>query len=94
MTNKEKIQYIIDNEPIVKQAYETSGAFHNIIMPLIKDSTDDSILYDLITMLALQCTLYDTVLSNISLLGTKELVNKCSDDIDIIMKSLNSMEES
>lgn len=85
MTIKEKIELIIKTEPIVKENYENNGGcFKNIIMPVIENSNDDGILYDLITMLSLQCSLYDAVLNNIAQFGSEELARKCKEDISRI----------
>ena len=87
MTIKEKIEEIIKVEPIVKGIYENdSGSFKNVIVPVIENSDDNAILYDLITMLALQCSLYDTVLDNIAKFGNKELIEKCREDLKTIVQ--------
>lgn len=81
MTIKEKIKKIIEDESIVKDIYENGGCFKNIIIPVIENSNDDELLYDLITITALQCQLYDTVLDNIAQLGSEELIKKCRADL-------------
>lgn len=85
MTIKEKIEEIIKTEPIVKEIYDENGSFKNVIMPVIENSDDNTLLYDLITMLALQCSLYDTVLDNIAKFGNEELIKKCREDLNNIV---------
>ena len=79
MTIKEKIMnYIKSNQEIYE---DKEGSFINVIIPVIESSNEDSILENLIAMLASQCKAYDIVLDNISQLGSSELIKKCREDL-------------
>ena len=79
--DKEKIKSIIENDPDIKQIYENdAGCFKNIIVPIIleADDVDTAIL----GLLASQASVYDKLLNNIAQYGSKELIEKCTNDIN------------
>lgn len=78
MTIKEKTLEFINSDSLVSEIYKSNGGFKNVIYPVIKDTEDDDqVLYSLITMLALQSTIYDGVLDVVAEFGNKELTEKC-----------------
>ena len=84
MTIKDKILDMVETDSVIKEIYEDeNGFFRNMVVPaLINDDSDESIKLDLlIVMLATQCKCYDMFLNNIAILGSKELNEKCRDDI-------------
>lgn len=85
---KDMIMKIIETNPAAKRAYEDNeGCFRNIIVPRLIECDSDSILEFMISMLATQSSIYDTILNNIAQLGDKELIKKCNDDIQKIFSS-------
>ena len=83
MTSKEKIMEIIETVPEVKKVYEDKeGCFRNLVVPALTDDINESDVFELmLVMLASQCRSYDILLNNIAVLGSKELIEKCRDDI-------------
>ena len=79
---KNKILEIINTNPTVKEIYENEGCFKNIVVPQIKESDDEKTLELIMVMLAYQCELYDSLINNIGIFGNKELIKKCSEDIN------------
>ena len=85
MTIKEQILNFIENDRITKAIHENDeGCFKNIVVPKIKESDDDNVLEIVISMLAMQTAIYDSLLNNIAQFGNKELINKCNSDINNI----------
>ena len=85
MTIKEQIIDFIENDKITKAIYENNeGCFKNIVVPRIKETEDDKVLETVISMLAVQTTIYDSLLNNIAQFGDKVLIDKCNNDINNI----------
>jgi len=77
---KERIKFILEEDPEVKQVYDNNeGCFKNIIIPSIMDS--DNEIHTMISILAAQAVMYDRLLNNIAQYGDKELIKKCNEDI-------------
>lgn len=88
---KEQIMEIIENSDYIKFINDTySGCFKNVVLPTIIESDDDTILSNLLFMLASQSAIYDKLLDNIYQSGDKELIEKCREGIKNIFLSENN----
>ena len=82
----EQVKEIIEYDETVKALTNENGCFKNIVIPILEEATTNhSVLKLLITTLAHQCALYDTLINNISQFGSKELIEKCKKDITEIL---------
>ena len=75
---KEQIKSIIETDEFVNGVYGNDGCFKNIIVPLIMDCNDDELLSNLINIIAWKSQMYDNLINNIALYGSKELIDKCN----------------
>lgn len=86
MTMTDKIMTIIMSNPITEKIYhENNSCFSSIAANTLMECNDDNVLETSIHMLAMQCKLYDTVLNNIAQFGSKELIEKCREDVNNIL---------
>lgn len=85
MTMTDKIMTIIMNDPVTEEIFqETGGCFRNIVCNTLMECNNDNVLETSISMLAIQCKLYDIVLNNIAQFGNEELIKKCRNGINAI----------
>lgn len=85
---EEKIMEIIESDSLMKQIYEDNeGCFRNIIASTLIKCNEDDVLKIAINMLAVQCKLYDILLNNIAVLGSKELIEKSHNDMNNIFNN-------
>ena len=81
---KRLIKETIKTDPMIKSIYENGdNCFRNIVIPTIMNSPDNT-LETIIAILANQSLIYDKLLNNIAKYGSKELMQKCSEDINSV----------
>jgi len=87
MSIKDKINTLIENDPIVKEIYDKNdGCFRNVVMPCIMNTNNDNeTLVITINSLASLSKICDALLNNVAQFGTKELIDKCNYDIQSIL---------
>ena len=87
MTMTDKIMEIIMSNPLTEKIYhEKNNCFSSIVANTLMECNNDNVLETSINMLALQCKLYDIVLNNIAQFGSKELIEKCRNDVNNILE--------
>ena len=86
MTMTDKIMTIIMSEDVTKDIFnDKDGCFGNIAVNTLMECNNDNVLETSIHMLAMQCKLYDTLINNIAKYGSKELIEKCNNDINSVL---------
>ena len=84
---KAELESFFENE--VKGKDPEIEALYGDIVKSIMGEDDEEVLHSIFDILFLQCVMYSTLINNISLLGSKELIDCCMNDIKSIHADLD-----
>jgi len=85
---KAELESFYENE--VKGKDPEIDALYGDIVKSIMGEDDKEVLHSIFDVMLLQCVMYATMINNVSLFGSKELIDRCMNSIKAIHEDLDN----